>query len=91
MRSKIVIQGKDCYGYPIIYKKGCPIKYSFMDKSHCWIFYLYGGNNRVYFSSIYDRKYRVYFSSRSKEPCGFRSILLDGSELITIMLRGWSK
>ena len=84
MRSKIVIQGKDCYGYPIVYKKGCLIKYSFMDKSHYWIHYIYDGNDRVYFSSIYGGNYRA-------KSCGFRSTLLDGSELITIMLRGWSK
>ena len=78
MRSKIVLQGIKgdiLYIYDV---KGCPQKFRFKS-GMCWVPFVYRGDGTV------------YFSSKSKKSCGFRSTLSDGSNLITIMLRGWSK
>ena len=78
MRSKIVIQKIDWNVLFVYNKKGQEEKFSF-SKAQRWISFVYRGDNKV------------YFYPKSKEPCGFRSILSDGSDLVTIMLRGWSK
>lgn len=57
-------------------KKGQPKKFCF-GKGMKWVRYVYKGDNRVY--------------SLSRTPCGLRSILRNGDEIISILLEGWSK
>lgn len=70
-------------GMPYVYdKKGQPKKFC-LGKGMKWVRYVYKGDDRVYFSWN-----RIRYGLK---PCGLRSILRNGDEIISILLEGWSK